>query len=209
MGKNISKNVDILVGNYERVKGVAKKFKSQNKTLTQQKEYYEGRVANLVLTVAQKQKKIQELSEKVEKLSQVSENDVCQIIHDRDYYQKEVLNWRTAYMGLMKRYIQLEGEYETMEDAHYNRLRRTVGMEEKATKSDMGVVDDDVHDDVHCEHHHQHEHDDDYYHQQDYGQGRGDPFDDYGDDESEYYCASGAGYGCDDYKGAYDPSDEI
>jgi hypothetical protein len=187
--KNIFKNVDILLADYERVKTLAKKLKAENKTLKSQKSYYETRVGSLVLDNGKKNAEIAGLKQKVERLSQVSETDVCQIIHDRDYYQKEVLNWRTAYMKLMKRYIQLEGEYETMEDSHYNRVRRTIGMEEKATKSDMGDLDKGVHDD---------DFDDAYYssggdygYQEDYGEGCG---------ADEEQCSWGNGY---------DPNDEV
>ena len=120
-----------------------------------------------------------------------------QIIHDRDYYQKEVLNWRSAYMKLMKRYIQLEGEYETMEDSHYNRVRRTIGMEEKATRSDMSDLDKRVHDD---------DFDDAYYTSGgDYGYQE-----DYGEEYVEDY---GEGCGADEEHGSwgngYDPNDEV
>lgn len=169
--KNITKNVDILLADYERVKTLAKKLKTDKKALMSQKSYYETRVGSLVLENGKKNSEIAELKQKVEKLGRISETDVCQIIHDRDYYQKEVLNWRSAYMTLMNRYIQLEGEYETMEDTHYNRIRHTIGMEEKATKSDMGDLDKGVHDD---------DFDDAYYtsggdygYQEDYGEGCG------------------------------------
>ena len=75
--KNITKNVDILLADYERVKALAKKLKADNKTLRSQKSYYETRVGSLVLENGKKNTEIAKLKLNVEQLSQVSETDVC------------------------------------------------------------------------------------------------------------------------------------